>query len=170
MAKGLQKWCTIPEAVVQRYAKGWLVLRNRTGQYGPLVLHTALKNWQNNGTNRESTANYLQNGWSSVGKTPNGQWTTKYGVERVTGNTGMQNISVNGMPRHVRDLRPIVGPGPQMACSDTPSDRGGERFITINEMLGERTHGFHSWCLYVDAVYISRYNQMICFFSPRFCN
>ena len=39
-------------------------------------------------------------------KTPHGRCTTKYKVGRVTGITSAQNITVDGMPRHMKDLQP----------------------------------------------------------------
>ena len=63
-------------------------------------------------------------------KTPHGRCTTKYKVGRVT---SVQNITVDGMPRHVKDLRPIVGPGQPTVCSDMVSETASERFVTIRE-------------------------------------
>ena len=37
------------------------------------------------------------------------------------------------MPRHVKDLRPIVGPGQPTVCSDMVSEDTSERFVTIRE-------------------------------------
>ena len=66
-------------------------------------------------------------------KIPHGRCTTKYKVGRVTRITGVQNITVNGMPRHVKDLRPIVGPGQSTVCSDMVSEDASERFVTVRE-------------------------------------
>ena len=66
-------------------------------------------------------------------KTPHGRCTTKYKVGRVTGITSVQNIMVDGMPLHVKDLLPIVGPGQATACSDMVSEDASERFVTIRE-------------------------------------
>ena len=66
-------------------------------------------------------------------KTPHGQCTTKYRVGRVTGITSVQNITVDGMPHHVKDLRPIVGPGQPTVCSDKVSEDASKRFVTIRE-------------------------------------
>ena len=66
-------------------------------------------------------------------KTPHGRCTTKYKVGRVTGITSVQNITVDGMPRHVKDMRPIVGPGHLTVCSDMVSEDASERFVTIRE-------------------------------------
>ena len=66
-------------------------------------------------------------------KTPHGRCTTKYKVGRVTGITSAQNITVDGMPSHVKDLRPIVGPGQPKVCSDMVSEDVSERFVAIRE-------------------------------------
>ena len=66
-------------------------------------------------------------------KTPHGRCTTKYKVGHVTGITSVQNITVDRMPRHVKDLQPIVGPGQPMVCSDMVSEDASERFVTIRE-------------------------------------
>ena len=71
-------------------------------------------------------------------KTPHGQYTTKYKVGRVTGITSAQNIMVDGMPRHVKDLQPIVGPGQPTVCSDMVSENAIERYETIRERPREQ--------------------------------
>ena len=52
---------------------------------------------------------------------------------RVTGMTSVQNITVDGMPCHVKDLRHIVEPGQPTVCSDMVSEGASERFVTIRE-------------------------------------
>ena len=52
---------------------------------------------------------------------------------RVTGITSVQNITVDGMPRHVKDLRPIMGPDQPMVYSDMVSEYASEIFVTIRE-------------------------------------
>ena len=66
-------------------------------------------------------------------KTPHGQCTTKYKVGCVTGVTSAQNIMVDGMPHHMKDLWSIVGPGQLTVCSDIVSENASERFVTIRE-------------------------------------
>ena len=66
-------------------------------------------------------------------KTPHGRCTTKYKVGRVTRITSVQNVMVDGMPCHVKDLWPIVGPGQPTVCSDMVSEDASERFVTIRE-------------------------------------
>ena len=73
-------------------------------------------------------------------KTPHGRCTTKYKVGHVTGITSAQNITVDGMPHHVKDLRPIVGPDQLMVCSDMVSENASERFVTIREKPCEKAH------------------------------
>ena len=71
-------------------------------------------------------------------KNPHGRCTTKYKVGRVTRITSVQNITVNGMPCHMKDLQPIVGPAQPTACSDMVSENASERFVTIRERLCEQ--------------------------------
>ena len=77
-----------------------------------------------------TTADCLQTGWLSVGK--DSTW-TKYKVGCVTGITSAQNITVDGMSCHRKDLRPIVGLGQLTVCSDMVSENVSERFVTIRE-------------------------------------
>ena len=72
-------------------------------------------------------------------KAPLGRYTTKYKVERVTRITSAQNITVDGMPRHVKDLQLIVGPGQPTVYSDMASENASERFVTIRERPREQT-------------------------------
>ena len=71
-------------------------------------------------------------------KTPHRQCTTKYKVGCVTGITSVQNITTDGMPCHVKDLRPIVGPGQSTVYSDMVSEDASKRFVTIRERLCEQ--------------------------------
>ena len=66
-------------------------------------------------------------------KTPHGRCTTKYKVGHVTRITSAQNIMVDRMPCHVKDLWPIVWPGQLTVCSDMVSENASERFVTIRE-------------------------------------
>ena len=52
---------------------------------------------------------------------------------RVTRITSVQNITVDRMLCHVKDLRPIVGPGQPTVCSDMISENESERFVPIRE-------------------------------------
>ena len=62
-----------------------------------------------------------------------GRCTTKYKVGCVTGITSAQNITVDRMPCHVKDLQPIVLPGQLTVCSDMSSENASERFVTNRE-------------------------------------
>ena len=42
-----------------------------------------------------------------------------------------RDITVDGMPCHVKDLRPIVEPGQPKVCSDMVSEDASKRFVTI---------------------------------------
>ena len=121
--------------LVQCHAKEWCILYYSTSQYGLSVLHMAERNQWNTGTDTQSTAGYFDQVWV---KTPHGQCTTKYRVGHVTRITSVQNIMVDGMPHHVKDLRPIVGPGQPTVCSDMVSEDASERFVTISERLYEQ--------------------------------
>ena len=71
-------------------------------------------------------------------KAPHGRCTTKYKVGRVTRITSAQNITVDGIPRHMKDLRPIVRLGQPTVCSDMASENASERFVTIRERPREQ--------------------------------
>ena len=72
-------------------------------------------------------------------KTPHGRCTIKYKVGRVTGITSAQNITVDGIPCHVKDLQPIAGPGQLTVCSNMVSENASKRFVTIRERPCEQT-------------------------------
>ena len=48
-----------------------------------------------------------------------------------------QNVLVNGMPRHVRDLRPVIGLDTSEGGSDGELSTQSTRVITINEARGD---------------------------------
>ena len=119
--------------LVQRHAKGWCILCYSTSQYGLSVPHTAEGiDGTPAPTHNQQQAVFKQGDRVWV-KTPHGRCTTKYKVRRVTGITSVQNITVDGMPRHVKDLGPIVGPGQPTVCSDMVSEDASERFVIIRE-------------------------------------
>ena len=66
-------------------------------------------------------------------KTPHGRCTTKYKVGRVTGITSALNITVDRIPLHMKDLRPIVESGQPTVCSDMVSENARERCVTIRK-------------------------------------
>ena len=66
-------------------------------------------------------------------KTPIGRCTSPYPRGRVTGVISPQNVLVDGMPRHVRDLRPVIGLNTSESGSDSELSTRSARVITINE-------------------------------------
>ena len=70
-------------------------------------------------------------------KTPNGRCTSPYIRGRVTGVISSQNVLVNGMPRHVRNLRPVIGLDTSERGSDSELSTQSARVITINEACGD---------------------------------
>ena len=66
-------------------------------------------------------------------KTSNGRCTSPYTRRRVTGVISPQNILVDGMPCHVRDLRPVIGLNTSESGSDSELSTQSARMITINE-------------------------------------
>lgn len=69
-------------------------------------------------------------------KTPIGRCTSPYTRGYVTGVISPQNILVDGMPRHVRDLRPLMGSSASESGSDSEFLTQSARVITINEAHG----------------------------------
>ena len=63
--------------------------------------------------------------------------TPPYTRGRVTGVVSSQNVHVNGMPRHVRDLRPAIGLDTSEVGSDSELSTESARVITINEARGD---------------------------------
>ena len=70
-------------------------------------------------------------------KTPNGRCTSPYARGHVTGVISSQNVLVNGMPRHVRDLRPVIGLDTSEGGGDSELSTQSARVITINEARGD---------------------------------
>ena len=70
-------------------------------------------------------------------KTPNGRCTSPYARGRVTGVISSQNVLVNGMPHHVRDLHPIIVLDTSEGGSDSELSTQSARVITINEARGD---------------------------------
>ena len=56
---------------------------------------------------------------------------------RITDVLSPQNILVNGMPHHVRDLRPVIGLDTSESGSDSELSTQSARMITINEVRGD---------------------------------
>ena len=66
-------------------------------------------------------------------KIPNGQCTSPYTHWHVTVVISLQNVLVDGMPRHIRDLRPIMGSNTFESRSDSELSTQSARTIIINE-------------------------------------
>ena len=65
-------------------------------------------------------------------KDPRARCTTKYKTGSVTEVTSPQSIVVDGMPRHVKDLRPVVRPSHETCEPDALSSSESERYIFID--------------------------------------
>ena len=72
--------------------------------------------------------------WMNI---PNGRCTSPYARGRVTSVISSQNVLVNGMSRHERDLRPVIGLGTSEGGSDSKLSTQSARVITINEARGD---------------------------------
>ena len=70
-------------------------------------------------------------------KTLNGRCTSPYARGHVTGVISSQNVLVNGMPYHVRDLCPVIGLDTSEGGSDSELSTQSARVITINEARGD---------------------------------
>ena len=70
-------------------------------------------------------------------KTPNGWCTSPYTHGCVTGVISPQNILVDGMPCHVRDMCPVIGLNYPKSGSDSKFSIQSTRMITINEACGD---------------------------------
>ena len=66
-------------------------------------------------------------------KTPNGRCTSPDTRGSVTGVINPHNVLVNGMPRHVRDLRSVINLNTLESVSDNELSTQSARMITINE-------------------------------------
>ena len=70
-------------------------------------------------------------------KTPKRRCTSPYARGRVTDVISSQNVLINAMPRHVRDLRPVIGLDTSKRGSDSELPTQSARVITINEARGD---------------------------------
>ena len=66
-------------------------------------------------------------------KTPNGCCMSPYARGRVTGVISPQNVLINGMPCHVRDLRPVISLDTPESGSDSKLSTQNVRMITIKK-------------------------------------
>ena len=135
-----RKWCTIPEAVYWYNVTPKDDVSTATAPAN-MVYQYRIQLKGINGT-PAPTHNQQQAVFKPGDRCttkPGGRCTTKYKMGRVTGINSVQNITVDGMPRHVKDLRPIVGPGQPMVCFGMVSENASERFVTIRERPCEQT-------------------------------
>ena len=70
-------------------------------------------------------------------KTLTEQYTSPYTHGRVTSVISPQNVLVNGMPRHVRDLCLVIGLNTSESGSDSKLSTQSARMITIKEACGD---------------------------------
>ena len=70
-------------------------------------------------------------------KTPNGRDISPFTPECVTGVISLQKILVDGMPCHVRDLRPVIGLNTLECGSDSKLSTQSARKVTIDEAQGD---------------------------------
>ena len=70
-------------------------------------------------------------------KTPNRCCTSPYTHGHVTVVISPQNVLVDGMPHHIRDLHPVIGLDTSESGSDSEFLTQSARMITINEVRGD---------------------------------
>ena len=63
-------------------------------------------------------------------KNPRGTCTTKYSTGRVSEVISPQSVKIDGVPRHVKDLRPVIQT--QLSSSDESDSEDSERLIYLN--------------------------------------
>ena len=63
-------------------------------------------------------------------KNPRGKCTTKYSTGRVTEVINPQSVKIDGVPHHVKDLRPVIQT--QLSSSDKSDSEDSERLIYLN--------------------------------------
>ena len=63
-------------------------------------------------------------------KNPRSKCTTKYNTGRVTEEISPQSVKIDEMPRHVKDLRPVIQT--QISSSDESDSEYGERLVYLN--------------------------------------
>ena len=63
-------------------------------------------------------------------KNPRSKCTTKYITGRVTEVISPQSVKIDGVPRHVKDLRPVIQM--QLSSSDESDSEDSERLIYLN--------------------------------------
>ena len=63
-------------------------------------------------------------------KNPRVKCTTKYSTGRVTEVISPQSVKIDGMPRHVKDIRPVIQT--QLSSSDKSDSEDSDRLIYLN--------------------------------------
>ena len=63
-------------------------------------------------------------------KNPHGKCTTEYGTGRITEVISPQSVKIDGVPRHVKDLGPVIQT--QLSSSDESDSEDSERLIYLN--------------------------------------
>ena len=63
-------------------------------------------------------------------KNPHGKCTTKYSTGRATEVISPQSVKIVGVPRHIKDLRPVIQT--QLSSSDESNSEDSERLICLN--------------------------------------
>ena len=66
-------------------------------------------------------------------KNPRGKCTTTYSTGRVTEVISPQSVKIDGVPRHVKDLQPVIQT--QFSLSDKSDSEDSERLICLNSDL-----------------------------------
>ena len=107
--------------LVQRHAKGWCILCYCTSQWSIGTTYGWKESMEHRRWHNQQQAVFKPSDRVWV-KTPHGRCTTKYKVGRVTGITNVQNITVDGMPRHVKRFVTIR----ERPCEQTPSTNAGD--------------------------------------------
>ena len=65
-------------------------------------------------------------------KNPRSKCTTKYSTGRVTEEISPQSVKIDEVPRHVKDLQPVIQT--QLSSSDESHSEYGERLIYLNPL------------------------------------
>ena len=66
-------------------------------------------------------------------KNPCGKCTTKYSTGRITEVISPQSVKIDGVPRHVKELRPVIQA--QFSSSDESDSEDSEHLIYLNSDL-----------------------------------
>ena len=93
--------------------------------------HIRIKGVENNPLPKpEVTKGMYEKGDVVWVKNPHGKCTTKYSTGSVTEVIRPQSVKIDGVPRHVKDLRPVIQM--QLSSSDESDSGDSERLIDLN--------------------------------------